>query len=102
VLPCPGCLASGSLDFEPKQLNDVLLLKNAHWWASVALRRRAPELAAWQPLDRTQQIPEIKGPPETGGAWRPIRSRKRGSRVIAHHNYTTYRGLRSRTKASRR
>jgi len=32
VLLRPGCLASGSLDFEPKQLNDVLLLKNVYRW----------------------------------------------------------------------
>ena len=31
VLLRPRCLASGFLDFAPKQLNNVLLLQDAHW-----------------------------------------------------------------------
>ena len=63
VLLRPGCLASGSLDFEPKQLNDVLLPKNAHRWVS---------------LDGTQQI---KGR-QPGGLAAQGRSRKSGQRGL--------------------
>jgi hypothetical protein len=59
-------LASGSLDFEPKQLNDVLLPKNAHRWVSlfVGVLQGWPP---WQPLDGTQQT---KGR-QSGEDWRP-------------------------------
>ena len=95
--PCFFAQASGSLAFEPKQLNDVLLPKNAHRSVSlfVGVLQGWPP---WQPLDGNQQI---KG--RQPGGWRPRGFHAKGvkevSCVIAHHNYTTHRGLRSKTKA---
>src|SRR6516162_4388028 len=49
VLLRPRCLTPSFLDFGPKQLNNVVLLKNAHWWASVASRWHAPTIAQKSP-----------------------------------------------------
>ena len=49
VLLRPRYLAPSFLDFGPKQLNNVVLLKKAHRWASVASRWHAPTIAQKSP-----------------------------------------------------
>ena len=60
VLLRPGCLASGSLDFEPKQVNDVLLLKNVYRWGLGSALSACPNNCKKMPPRRASGLSQFR------------------------------------------